>query len=131
MSITVDPSVSRLLAAAGSQTGLEIILVFGHDPLAFDTAAGFAERTRMPQVDVQSALDSLRDSGVLRTSNWMRGGRQTFYWLSEDASNLAALGRLMKAYRSGPEHRAAMHALLPGHGSASPAVEQACEDARV
>lgn len=97
--------LSRLLRAAGDLTGLNLLLLFGHEPMTCDTELGFARRLDRPPDDVRVALDSLRASGVLEASQHPTDADRVSYWLSEDSTLFSALGRLIEAYGAGPDER--------------------------
>lgn len=104
--LPLDPALSRLLAAAAGPVGLALLLLFGRDPRTFDTAAGFAARLQYPTTDVQAALVSLREGGIVRACIHPGEARERVtYWLPEDATLQATLGRLDRLYRSGAAER--------------------------
>jgi hypothetical protein len=112
--LALDTGLSRLLAAAGSRAGLNLLLLFGHDPMTLDTAEGFASRVQFPVAEVSDALAGLQQIGVVQSCR--RDGRTSkhvSYWLSEDAKVYETIRELGLLYLSGPAARHALLAALP------------------
>ena len=101
----LEPSLGRLVAAAGGPVGLNVLLLFGQDPMTCDTAQGLAMRLHHPVADVREALASLSDNGVLRASERPGKAAHVSYWLSEDSTLFSALRDLIAAYTAGPSER--------------------------
>jgi hypothetical protein len=111
----LDPSLASLIQAAGGLVGLNVLLLFGHDPTTCDTAHGLARRLQFPVSEVSQALTTLADSGVIRYSQrpGASASASLAYWLSEDAVVFRALSRLIKTYCAGPGARRALFRALP------------------
>jgi len=103
-----DPAVGRLVSAAKSAAGLNILILFGQDPLACDTPQGFAMRLRYPVDQVQDALESLHAGGVLSVSEGQASGPRACYWLPAGGGLPTAVRRLFEAYMTGPRERGAL-----------------------
>lgn len=99
------PHLAHLLTAARNRVGLHMLLLFGHDPTACDTASGFALRLHCPVAEVDDALRALRERGILGASRCPGADAPTAYWLSEDAGLFRSLGDLVKTYSSDPDGR--------------------------
>lgn len=56
--------------------------LYGHDPM---TGAQLRESTGLPRRTIYSALQRLRDLGILREQLSLRDTRQTFFWLDPQA----------------------------------------------
>jgi len=102
---SLDPRVLGVLRCAGGPIGLNLLLLFGHDPTACDTAQGFAQRIHCPVEDVEQALRTLVDSGLVRTSQGPGNGSRVSYWLSGSGELFAVLGQIVGTYAHGPEGR--------------------------
>jgi hypothetical protein len=101
----LDPRVIGLLRCAGGPVGLNLLLLFGHEPTACDSAQGFAHRIHCRAADVDEALQGLARAGIVRTSQRPGDATRTSYWLSGDVELFAVLGQIVRTYSSGPEGR--------------------------
>lgn len=104
-------TAASLAAAAGGQAGLEVLLLFGREPMTCDTAEGFAMRVHRPVAEVGEALGLLKERGVLCASR-PRGDRDPVsYWMPADTMLFSALNRLASAYLAGPTGRRLLRAV--------------------
>jgi predicted transcriptional regulator len=103
--LALDPRVLGVLRSAGGPVGLNLLLLFGHDPTACDTAQGFAQRIHCPVKEVEQALRALAESGVIRASRGPGDGARISYWLSGSAELFTVLGQIIRMYTQGPEGR--------------------------
>lgn len=101
----LDPGIDRLILAARSEAGLNVLLLFGRDPLTCDTAQGIAMRLQYPLADVSRALVSLSECGVLRSSTGPADAGHTSYWLVDDPDVFVKLRGLIETYMAGPAER--------------------------
>lgn len=108
LSRALDPRLSELMSAAGGMAGLNLLLLFGRDPTACDTAAGFALRLQRPVSEVNQALLRLSQIGILCASPGPGRSGHPSYWLSTEAPLATSLRRLVQAYTSSPAERRAL-----------------------
>lgn len=111
---SLDPRVVGVLRCAGGPVGLNLLLLFGHEPTACDTAQGFAQRLPCPAEDVEQALQALVLVGIVRISQRPGDPARTSYWLSDDAELFRVLGQIVSAYASGPDGRRLLFRALAG-----------------
>ena len=95
----------QLCEAARNLTGLNILLLFGQEPMTCDTAHGFARQLQKPVDEVRDALNSLTASGVLKQSSRLDDPYHISYWLSEDGTMFSTLSDLLNLWGEGPEPR--------------------------
>ncbi len=103
--VGLDPCLGRLIFAARGETGLNVLLLFGRDPLTCDTAQGIAMRLQYPLAEVSQALGSLSECGVLHSSTGPADAAKTSYWLADDAELFSRLRCLVETYMAGPAER--------------------------
>ena len=120
MEVVLDPPLAGLVVAAKNEVGLNVLLLFSRDPTTFDTAKGFAMRLQYPIEEVRAALASLTMRGVLQRSRQANASGLTYYWLTDEASVLAALSRLIETYRAGPAERRSLFRALFARGETLP-----------
>lgn len=103
--IPLDPRVSELVSAASGEVGLDLLLLFGRDPMTCDTADGFAMRLHQPVDEVRDALSCLSNHGLVRISEGPSNTSQVSYWLREESSLFSSLSHLVEFYLAGPLER--------------------------
>jgi hypothetical protein len=100
----LEPGLRRLCAAARNLAGLNVLLVFGRDPMACDTASGFALRLQRPEAEMREALGSLAEHGVLAQSRRTDDPATVSYWLAE-GSVFPTLRALLAMWTADPGTR--------------------------
>ncbi|NPV46924.1 MAG: HAMP domain-containing histidine kinase [Armatimonadetes bacterium] len=107
----MDEELSQLISeTVNTRAKLDVLRYFHENPFAWESLAGLARRLYRAEADLEPALVSLTQSGLLQARATERTGHGVVYNYSRSDLRCEVVDRLLQAYR-GPDSRQVIEAV--------------------